>query len=132
MGFKNGKATKRWKANSKSDAHREVSEKFRPQSKPYNVWDLLQRGLVLTVYPKTQRRTFRMYYSRRGKPVWFTIDNRGIPFDEIRKRAAWLLVNITDGKDPHADRQAARMVSETFADLAEAYIEQYAKKNNRS
>ena len=106
-------------------------EKFKPQSKPFNIWDLQQRGLVLTIYPN-QRRTFRLYYSRRGKPVWYTIDNRGIPFDEIRKRTARLLVDITDGKDPHADRQAARLVSETFADLAIAYVEQYAKKKNKS
>lgn len=106
-------------------------EKFKPQSKAYNVWDLQQRGLVLTVYPN-QRRTFRLYYSRRGKPVWYTIDNRGLPFEEIRKRTARLLVEVTDGRDPHADRKAARMVSETFADLAEAYVEQYSKKNNRS
>jgi integrase len=95
---------------------------------PVNVWDEKERGLVLRVHP-TGRRGFKFVYSRRGRPRWYHIGDVGLA--EARKLAAELKVEIARGKDPAADRMAERGAG-TFADLAERYVEQHAKKKNKS
>src|SRR5882724_10399932 len=94
---------------------------------PINVWDTKERGLVLRVHP-TGRRAFKFVYSR-GRPRWYHIGDVGL--SEARKLAAEIKVEVARGKDPAAERRAARGAG-TFEELAERYVQEYAKKNNKS
>jgi integrase len=102
--------------------------KVRPEAAPFNVWDDKERGLVLRVHP-TGRRAFKAVYSRQGRPRWYHIGEVGL--GDARRIAARVRLAVAEGKDPAADRKAERGAG-TFADLAERYVEQHAKKNNRS
>jgi integrase len=42
-----------------------------------------------------------------------------------------ILNQVADGKDPQADRKAQRQLG-TFEELASSYVEEYAKRNNKS
>jgi len=95
---------------------------------PINVWDEKERGLVLRVHP-TGRRAFKVVYSRRGRPRWYHLGDVGLA--EARLRTREIKAEVARGKDPAAERRAERGAG-TFADLAERYVEEYAKKNNKS
>jgi integrase len=95
---------------------------------PINVWDSKERGLVLRVHP-TGRRAFKVVYSRRGRPRWYHLGDVGLA--DARRMAARIKLAVAEGKDPAADRKAERGAG-TFADLAERYVEEYAKKKNKS
>jgi integrase len=95
---------------------------------PINVWDQKERGLVLRVHP-TGRRAFKVVYSRRGRPRWYHIGDVGLA--EARMRAREIKAEVARGKDPAADRKAERGAG-TFEDLAERYVEEHAKKKNKS
>jgi integrase len=101
----------------------------KPESAAFNVWDTYQRGLVLQVQP-TGQRAFKFVYSR-GKPRWYHIGDAAIGVDEARKIAAEVMVEVARGKDPVAERRAERG-SVTFGELADRYVEQYAKRKNKS
>jgi integrase len=95
---------------------------------PINVWDSKERGLVLRVHP-TGRRSFKVVYSRQGRPRWYHIGDVGLA--DARRMAARIKLAVAEGKDPAAERKAERSAG-TFADLADRYLEQYAKRNNKS
>src|SRR5262245_15802668 len=95
---------------------------------PINVWDEKERGLVLRVHP-TGRRAFKVVYSRRGRPRWFHVGDVGLA--EARLRAREIKAEVARGKDPAAERKAERGAG-TFAEMAERYVEEYAKKKNKS
>jgi integrase len=95
---------------------------------PINVWDSKERGLVLRIHP-TGRRAFKVVYSRRGRPRWYHLGDVGLA--DARRMAARIKFAVAEGKDPAAERKAERGAG-TFADLAERYVEEYAKKKNKS
>jgi integrase len=101
--------------------------KVRPEAAPFNVWDDKERGLVLRVHP-TGRRAFKYVYSR-GRPRWYHLGDVGLA--DARRMAARFKLAVAEGKDPAADRKGERGAG-TFADLAERYVEEYAKKKNKS
>jgi integrase len=67
----------------------------------------------------------------RGKPRWYHIGDAAIGVDAARKIAAEVMVEVARGKDPVADRMAERGTG-TFGELAARYVEEYAKKKNKS
>jgi len=95
---------------------------------PINVWDEKERGLVLRVHP-TGRRAFKVVYSRRGRPRWYHLGDVGLA--DARRMAIRIKLAVAEGKDPAAERKAERGAG-TFAELAERYVEQYAKRKNKS
>jgi integrase len=101
--------------------------KVRSDVTPINIWDEKARGLVLRVHP-TGRRAFKYVYSR-GRPRWYHIGDVGLA--DARRMAARIKLAVAEGKDPAAERRAQRGAG-TFADLAERYVEEHAKKNNKS
>jgi integrase len=103
-------------------------KKIKPEADPYNVWDSKERGLVLRVQP-TGHRAFKFVYSFGGRPRWYSIGSVGL--SDARRIAARIRLAVAEGKDPIADRAAERG-SGTFAELAQRYVEEYAKKKNRS
>jgi integrase len=102
--------------------------KVRAEAAPYNVWDARERGLVLRVQPSGQR-AFKFVYSYRGRPRWFHIGSVGLA--DARRIAAKARLSVAEGGDPVAERMAERGAG-TFAELAGRYIEQYAKRKNKS
>src|SRR5262245_8219138 len=50
---------------------------------------------------------------------------------DARRLAQKIMLEVAEGKDPQAERRAARKAG-TFAELAERYLVEYAKKRNKS
>jgi integrase len=105
--------------------------KAKPKAKAYLIWDTRQRGLALRVQP-TGSKSWVTVYSRHGRPRWLHLGGADvIGLADARTLAAEAMVAAAKGKDPAAEKKAERGAG-TFADLAAKYLEQYAKKKNRS
>jgi integrase len=105
--------------------------KLRPAAKAFLVWDSYQRGLAVRMQP-TGKASWVVVYSRQGRPRWYHIgDANSIALADARKLAARVIMAVAEGKDPAAERKAERGAG-TFAELATRYLEQYAKRNNKS
>jgi Arm DNA-binding domain/Phage integrase central domain len=97
----------------------------------FAVWDTYQRGLACRVQP-TGQKSWKAVYSHGGRPRWFHIgDATAIGLADARRIAARIMADVAEGKDPVAERMAERGAG-TFAELAERYVEEYAKKKNKS
>jgi len=105
--------------------------KARPEAAAYLVWDALQHGLALRVQP-TGAKAWVVIYSRQGRPRWLHLGNANdIGLADARTLAAEAMLKVAHGKDPAAEKRAERGPG-TFADLATKYVEQWAKKHNKS
>jgi hypothetical protein len=105
--------------------------RLRPDASSYLVWDSYQRGLALQVQPSGYR-AFKFIYRHRKRPRWYTIGAAdAIALADARRMAAELMLEVLRGKDPAAEKRAEHNAS-TFAELAQKYIDQDAKKRNRS
>jgi len=108
-----------------------VVRKARPESSAYLIWDALQRGLALRVQPSGSK-SWTVIYSRHGGPRWLHLGDAGaIGLADARTLAAEAMVQVARGRDPAAEKKAERGAG-TFAELAAKYIEEYAKKKNKS
>jgi integrase len=97
----------------------------------FAVWDTYQRGLCLLVQP-SGHRSWKAVYQFHGRARWYHIaDASAIGLAAARKEAGKVMNQVTEGKDPLAERRAERGRG-TFEELATQYVEQYAKKNNKS
>jgi len=106
-------------------------KKVKPERKPFKVWDLKQRGLVLQVQP-TGYRSFFTFYCYNSLPCWYFIASADrIGLDDARTISARVSLQVAEGKNPVAERAAERS-SGSFAELALAYRERWAKKHNKS
>jgi len=77
-------------------------------------------------------RAYKLIYRFHNRPRWFHIASAdAIALADARKLAAELMLEVIRGKDPAAERRAERGAG-TFAELAERYLEQHAKKRNKS
>jgi integrase len=107
-----------------------VLHSLKAREQKFLVWDLKQPGLAVSVQP-TGHRAWKCIYSFHNRPRWFTIgDVSKIGLADARKLARGVLLQVAEGKDPAADRQAQRTAG-TFTDLATKYRE-YAKRKNKS
>jgi integrase len=105
--------------------------KLKPKTAPYLIWDTLQRGLAIRVQP-TGARAWKAIYSYHGRPRWLHLGDVGaIGLADARTLAAEAMLAVARGKDPAAEKRAERGAG-TFAELAERYVEHYAKKKNKS
>jgi integrase len=104
------------------------------QPKPdsaYLIWDTHQRGLALRVR-SSGRKVWMCIYRARGKPRWYHIGDAGvIGLADARTMAAEAMLAVAKGSDPAAERRAKRS-SGSFGEMAGRYVEQYAKKHNKS
>ena len=107
-------------------------EKVKPQARTFLVWDSDQKGLALQVQP-SGFRAFKLIYRHQGRSRWFNIgDAKAIGLADARTKAAELMLAVTrDGKDPAAERRTGRQLT-SFGALALRYVEEYAKKRNKS
>ena len=105
--------------------------KLPPAAATYLVWDTHQRGLAIRIQP-TGRKAWYVVYSRRGRPRWLHLGDAGvIGLADARQMAAEAMLAVAKGKDPAAEKRAERGAG-TFAELAERYVEHYAKRRNKS
>jgi len=105
--------------------------KLLPAAATYLVWDTHQRGLAIRIHP-TGRKSWYVVYSRRGRPRWLHLGDAGVVgLADARQMAAEAMLAVAKGKDPAAEKRAQRG-SGSFEELAQRYVETYAKKNNKS
>jgi hypothetical protein len=98
----------------------------------YAVWDLKQKGLAVLVQ-KSGHMAWKCVYSIRGRGSrWYHIgDTRAVGLADARKIAAKVMLEVILGKDPMAERVAQRG-SATFEELHHRYVDEHAKKKNKS
>jgi integrase len=104
---------------------------LKPEATTYQVWDERQHGLAIRVQP-TGSKSWYVVYSLRGRVRWYRVGNtNAVGLADARKLAAEVMLDVIRGKDPAAERKAERGAG-TFAELAERYVDQHAKRHNRS
>jgi integrase len=105
-------------------------ERVKPQARPFLVWDTDAKGLGLLVLPSAHK-SWKVVYRFGGNSRWLTLgDARVIGLADARKRAAALMLEVLNGKDP-GERRAARQRT-SFGALASRYVTEYAQKRNKS
>jgi integrase len=103
----------------------------KPRARAFMVWDTLQRGFALSVQP-TGHKAYKVVYSHHGRVRWLHLGSvNAIGLSDARKLANRVMLQVAEGKDPQAERKEARSAA-TFADLAARYLNEYARKRNRS
>ena len=95
-------------------------------------WDTLQRGLALAVQP-SGHRAYKCVYTIHGRGArWYHLgDARAITLADARRLAGRIMVAVAEGADPHADRLALRGRG-SFEQVAQRYVEEHARKRNKS
>jgi integrase len=77
-------------------------------------------------------RAYKLIYRFHNRPRWFHIGAAdAIALDEARRKAAELMAKVLNGIDVAAEKRAARGTG-TFAEIATRYVEEYAKRKNKS
>jgi integrase len=105
--------------------------KLKPEAKSYLIWDTLQRGLAIRVQP-TGACAWKTIYSYQGRPRWLHLGDAGaIGLANARTLAAEAMLAVARGNDPAAEKRAERGAG-AFTELAERYVEGYARKRNKS
>jgi integrase len=103
---------------------------LRPQEKKFDVPDEV-RGLFVRVLP-SGTKTFYFTYSFRGRNRFYRIGPfDGIGIAEARRRAKQLIARVANDEDPQAEKRAKRSAG-TWRQLHQRYVEEHAKRNNRS
>ena len=106
-------------------------EKAVPEAGSYLIWDERQPNLALRVR-SNGRKTWTVIYSRAGRSRWLHLgDVRVVGLAEARVMAGEIMLAVAKGGDPAADRRAEGNAG-TFGDLHSQYLEQHAKKRNKS
>jgi hypothetical protein len=77
-------------------------------------------------------RSYKLIYRFHNRPRWYHIGAAdAIALSDARKLAAELMLRVIKGEDPAAEKRAERGTG-TFAELAHRYVEEHAKKRNKS
>ena len=114
------------------ETQRAVRREGKPQARTFLVWDTDAKGLALQVQPSGYR-SYKCVYRFGGSSQWITLgDARVLGLADARKRAAALMLDVLNGKDPASERRTGRQSKATFAHLANRYLEEYAKRKNKS
>jgi integrase len=105
-------------------------ESLKGQAKKYEVWDERVRGLCVRVLPNGTA-TFYYVFSFYGRTRWHRIGPLVIGIKEARRQAVQLIARVANGEDPQAEKRSKRSAG-TFRQLHQRYVEEHAKRNNRS
>jgi integrase len=108
-----------------------VSSTAAPASGRVEHWDTVVRGLGLRV-TSNGAKSWVVMYRHQGRKRRLTLGTfPPLPLADARRQAAEALRGVALGKDP-AGRKKEERAAETFGDIAEQYVEIYAKKEKRS
>jgi integrase len=103
----------------------------RPKDSRVEYVDTKVGGLALRVMP-TGAKSWTIRYRHRGRLRRMTLGTLDVvSLAKARERARDLLHDASKGADPATTKQLGR-TADTFADLAELYIEKWAKPRKRS
>jgi integrase len=106
--------------------------RLRPKARPYLIWDSLERGLALQVQPSGYR-SFKFIYSFRGRSRWVTLGPADtISLSAAREQALKLRLAVHQGLDPASTSSSRTSTGTLFSSLATRYVEEHAKKKNKS
>jgi integrase len=106
-------------------------QRLRPRAQRFLVWDSKQNGLALQIRPNGLR-AWKVIYNFRGRTRWFHLGaGNAIGLKEARELARDIMYAVAKGEDPQAEKRARRNAG-TFAELAERYVEDHAKRRNKS
>jgi|SRR5579862_974580 len=106
-------------------------KRLKPEPHAFLVWDTHQRGLAVQVQP-TGQKSWKTIYRFHGRPRWYHVgDVAAISIADARKLTSRVMFGVAEGKDPCADKRAERGRG-TFEEMATRYLEQHAKKRNKS
>lgn len=123
--------TKKRRAADKRRLSELLVSRVRVRAEPFVVWDTKVAGLGLRVRPSGARSWYYVY-ARHNRSRWLRFgDANAIPLSDARQLATEAALAVAKGKDPAAERRAERDRG-TFAELAMRYVEEDAKKNNKS
>ncbi len=101
-------------------------------NKRIEYWDSSMNGRFGLRVSTSGKKTWVVMYRINQKLKRFTIGSfEDIPLVEARALAKQVLHEVAVGNDPQGNKIADRK-AETFKDLADEYIEKYAKPNKRS
>jgi integrase len=124
----------------KTPARRPVKKKFTDayigsiKPDPHRVviaYDTLQIGFCITTQSSGSKAYKALYYANK-RPRWYHLGRvNEISLSDARRAAAGVMLEARAGKDPAAEKRAERSRG-SFAELATAYVEQHAKKFNKS
>lgn len=112
-------------------------ESLKPGPAEFTVWDTDIKGFGVRVLPSGRKSyifRYRPYPGGRGAPIrkpTIGEHGRGVTTDEARKIADKWRAAVTAGGDPSKEKDEARKAP-TVADLANRYIEDYAKRAKRT
>lgn len=106
-------------------------KRAKPRAQPYMIWDTQRGGLGLRI-ETTGHRAFKVVYRHHGRPRWYHLGAAdAIGLAEARKLAGDIMYRAAQGEDPQGERMAARKAA-SFAEVAERYCNEYAKRKNKS
>lgn len=106
-------------------------KRLKPRASTFRMWDTQQRGLLVQVQP-SGNKIWKVVYHFGGRARWYTIGpTNAIALADARRIAARIMLAVLEGRDPQADRTAERSKG-TFEELAARYVNEHAKKNNKS
>ena len=95
-------------------------------------FDTSRSGFSLRV-GTSGRKVFTQFYRYRGKVKRYTIGPYPAwSLKDARKKASEVVQMAAEGIDPSLEKKKKRTTKLTFEELAEQYIEQYAKPNKRT
>jgi len=110
---------------------RKLTELYVRKPKVGNTWDLHQRGLCLKAQA-SGHRSWYCVYRRHGRPRWYHIaDAAAVGLADARTIAAEVMLAAARGGDPAAERKAAQGAG-TFSELCDRYLNEFAKRRNKS
>jgi integrase len=106
---------------------------LKPGDRRVIVYDEKQRGLCVIVQAKpSTTKSYAMLYYIHGSPRWLSLGRtNAIGLADARNMAARIALEVATGKDPVAEKRAARGRG-SFAELAAQYVSQHAKIHNKS
>jgi integrase len=100
------------------------------KAKKYEEWDKLD-GLCVRV-EASGRKTFYFVYTFNRRVRWYRIGPAALGMKAARIMVKELWGDVVRGRDPQTERTSQRMSGITFAQLHQRYLEEWAKKKNKS
>lgn len=109
-----------------------IVEKAEPKSKgEVFLWDTHLPGFGVRIYPSGKRKYMAQYRTADNRQRRSVIGQHGVlTTEQARDIARDMLAEVRKGGDPAAEKRASREAP-TVRDLAEDYLERYAKPNKR-